>query len=1157
VPDLIEGVALELARVFSPLTVALESEEELALFLRRFGISFDADDLAPAAANLVPLGSGVRALATAAQEAADGDLAPEDIGPLFEQSRALFGSLSTLSGNFSGLPSDAMTPQALAESLAALPEELFELLVADYLDIRVPAMLYLLNLLDVYRPQVVDESVRGLSYVRHEFDWSRIRLLFDDPEGWARAAYGWGVDLESDELIWRVSRLIEFIGGAVHVAEMNAVEQAVFLPDWPNPVSPPNMARAPFVRKLAVADDGSFDAAASGEAGVALFPVSGISPPGAAADRGLGVGPYLEGDAGASADLDSGFSVRVNGSLGAVGGIVFALRPSGVDVSTGIGTTAFSGAFTVELTKQPAAGESTLRLVGRAGGSRVEAKSVTAALGGEISSTGHDLFVAAGVAGLKLVADASNDGFVGRLLPSPVEIDAGDVLAGWREGRGVYFEGGSKLAVTIHVNRTIGPVKIYKLGLELDLTTDPAVTAMVTADGQLGPLYAYVEGLGLTVTLVPNDQGALGKHDLAFGLKLPTGYAIALEAAGIEGGGFLSVRDTQYRGALALRFATLGFSAFAILDTKLPGGQRGFSFVASIFGDFVLPLGYGFFLTGLGGLIGINRTVNSQALREVLYGGELDGILFPADPIANAATILDNVAAIFPAHEGQHVFGPIARIAFNQPPLIEGKIGVIIEIGGETRLLLLGALQSELPTKDAPLVVLRLDFFGEIDFGAETISFDATLRGSRVLSYGVSGEIAVRSGWAPRIEHVISFGGLHPQYPRPPNLPDLRRLSINFGTDNPRVTLTAYMAVTLNTLQFGARGELYAKGPKIRFVGRLAAEGNAFFDALIYFDPFAFDAKLGGSLALLVDGDEVMGLGFSLRLTGPNTFVIDGRVWATVFGIDVGFGVHHRWGDELAVPAPVVDAVALLTRALTDKPVLESTKTVALADGVRFVEPKRTEERRALSPAGGARFVQRVLPLGPVIEKVGEVALVGPLNQFDLQVSAGGHLLSPRPAMLDFVRGHFWAISEGERLRAVAFESHKAGFELAAGDVVVEADQAIAGDYDYEIVVIGDDEAQPPLVRPGLLDAALLDTWISAAHLAHTAPLDGVSPFAPHRADAVSLMPPAYVTVAPGGVITPGRAFETFSAAQLAAVQDTTVVAANPVISRYLSAQTA
>lgn len=1152
VPDLIEATAVELARVFSPLGVALESEEEFALFLRRFGISFSADVLDGAVAGLAPLRDGVRAIAQAAQDAADNGFQPSDIPPLFESARALFGSLTTVSTNLSGLVPIGMTPQALEDALAALAEELLDLLLADYLSLRAPLALYLLNLLDVYRPELIDESERGFRYMRHNFDWSRIGLLFEDPKGWAGAAYGWGIDLDSDKLIARLARLIELIGGSVQITDMTPDTLARFIPDWPDPHSPPNVARVPFVRQLVVSDDGRLDAAASGEAGIELFPVSGTAPPGSPADWGIAAGPYLEGAAGASADFGAGLSARVNGSLGAAGGIVFAVRPSGIEASTGIGATAFSGAFTLELTKKPVGGASTVTLVGQPDGSRVEAQSLTAAFGGEISNTGHDLFVAAGAKALKAIVDASDDGFLGALLSAPIEIDAGDVLAGWRAGRGIYFEGGDKLSVTIAIDKTIGPVHLYKIGVAVDFTNN-SVTGTMTADAQLGPLYALVDGLGLAVILVPNDHGALGKYDLGFGLKLPTGYAVALGASGIEGGGYLSIHDREYRGALALKFETLGFSAFAILDTALPGGQRGFSFVASIFGDFVLPLGYGFFLTGLGGLIGVNRTANTQALRDALYAGNLDGILFPADPIANATTILDSMAAIFPARDGQYVFGPVARVAFSQPPLITGKLGVVIELGREARLLVLGALESDLPTQDAPLVSLQLSFFGEIDLAAQTISFDATLQNSRVLIYGVSGDVAVRTGWAPRMEHVVSFGGLHPQYPRPANLPDLRRLAINFGTDNPRVTLTAYEALTLNSLQFGARGELYAKGPKVPFVGRLAAEGTAYFDTLIYFHPFAFDAGLGGGLSLLVDDDVVMSLGFDLRLTGPNVFVLDGRVWATVFGIDIGFPVHHRWGDAAELPSVVADAVQQLTRALTDNPVLEAIAAPAAADGVRFVEPPRGEERHPLSPTGGARFVERAMPLAVVIEKIGEAMLVGPLNLFDLQVSAAGHTLTPGPAMLDFVRGHFWSLSEGERLRAAAFESHKAGFEIAPGELVIDAAAAIAGDYDYEIVVIGDDETVAPPIRPALLEAAVLDAWVFAAHRARTAPLNTVAVVTVARPDAVKVQPSPYVTVPAGGG-APRGTFDTFNAARLAAFRGTGPVAANPVVSRYVAA---
>ena len=208
-----------------------------------------------------------------------------------------------------------------------------------------------------------------------------------------------------------------------------------------------------------------------------------------------------------------------------------------------------------------------------------------------------------------------------------------------------------------------------------------------------------------------------------------------------------SVGEDEYRGALALSLGDIGFSAFAILNTKLPGGQDGFSFVASIFGEFTLPLGYGFFLTGVGGIIGINRTIDTQAMRDVLYDGRFDNLLFPADPIANAATILADMAAIFPSCEGQHLFGPVARLAYGQPAVISGTLGVVLEVGATFRLLILGGLASVLPDENVALIDLRLSFFGEIDFAAGTVSFDATLQGSRVLVFPVAGDIAARTGW--------------------------------------------------------------------------------------------------------------------------------------------------------------------------------------------------------------------------------------------------------------------------------------------------------------------------------------------------------------------------------------------------------------------------
>ncbi len=134
----------------------------------------------------------------------------------------------------------------------------------------------------------------------------------------------------------------------------------------------------------------------------------------------------------------------------------------------------------------------------------------------------------------------------------------------------------------------------------------------------------------------------------------------------------------------------------------------------------------------------------------------------------------------------------MARIAWGTPTLIEGKLGVVLEIGQQARLLILGSITSMLPVKDAAIVVLNLDFIGSIDFATGAIAFDATLINSRILAWPISGEAALRTGWGPSAGLVASVGGLHPQFPVPANFPTLQAITIAFGSNNPSVTLTAH-----------------------------------------------------------------------------------------------------------------------------------------------------------------------------------------------------------------------------------------------------------------------------------------------------------------------------------------------------------------------------
>ena len=66
----------------------------------------------------------------------------------------------------------------------------------------------------------------------------------------------------------------------------------------------------------------------------------------------------------------------------------------------------------------------------------------------------------------------------------------------------------------------------------------------------------------------------------------------------------------------------------------------------------------GFSLAGVGGLIGIHRTVDTEYLREGLRAKTLDSILFPDNAILNAPKILSDMAGAFPIAEGPFVIGP-------------------------------------------------------------------------------------------------------------------------------------------------------------------------------------------------------------------------------------------------------------------------------------------------------------------------------------------------------------------------------------------------------------------------------------------------------------------------------------------------------------------
>ena len=63
------------------------------------------------------------------------------------------------------------------------------------------------------------------------------------------------------------------------------------------------------------------------------------------------------------------------------------------------------------------------------------------------------------------------------------------------------------------------------------------------------------------------------------------------------------------------------------------------------------------------------------------------------------------------------------------------------------RLIILGQLRAILPREDKPILRLKMDALGVVDFEQGEMSLDATLYDSRLLQFGLSGDMALRARW--------------------------------------------------------------------------------------------------------------------------------------------------------------------------------------------------------------------------------------------------------------------------------------------------------------------------------------------------------------------------------------------------------------------------
>lgn len=950
-------------------------------------------------------------------------------------------------------PAQKATLQAFA---AQMPQRLLEYLLLAHLERGAPRVVSLLAVAGLADDTLDAGDVNDPLTVPHRA--RRLRLdaigrLAQDPSRFYQDLYGWGLPaFDGLELLGRVRQVIAAAGlpatllrppGQPAVLEALLVRATVG-PDPGNPGAAPGLlARA---RRAATAD------------------FSNATP--------IGDPWSFVVDAKARFDAGAEFGFFPSGRL-------VIVPPSGsvsADVSAGFRAARADG--------QP------MTLVGLAGGTRLELKSFQALAGVRASlsmPSGRaeaEPSVNVALEGLNCVLDlGGGDSFLQSLSGGGRGHADVSIGATWSPKAGLKLTGSAAVEVAIPAHARIGPATIetvYIVSGFKDGKVPLEISAAVR--GELGPFKASVDRIGVElVGSFPASGGNLGPLQLDARFKPPSGVGLSIDGGGISGGGFLYLDPDkgEYAGGLELQFQDfIHIKAVGILNTQMPDGSGGFSLLVIITAEFVpIQLGFGFTLIGVGGLLGVNRTALYEPLRLGVRDGSLNSILFPKDVVANAPRIIGDLKRIFPPMNGRFLIGPMGKLGWGTPALITLELGVILEIP-RPAFAVLGILRMALPAEDLPILNLQVSFLGVVDFDRKELTFDASLFDSRVLAFTLTGDMAVRLYWGDNANFLLTVGGFHPAYTPPPmGLGPLNRLALVIFAGNPNLRAEAYFAVTSNTVQFGARIELYAGVDMFNVVGFVG------LDALIQFDPFHFIVQIGAMVAVRSGTSTLFSIRLALTLEGPTPWHAHGKgsfEISFIFTITISVSFDVTFGDDRNTTLPPIAVRPLIEQALG----LDGNWRVMSTSNQHAHVTLRSLPKGSplvLPPMGALAVTQRIAPLGVTLQRFGARHIDGGSRFSIVKVQVGTQAASTDAQQEPFAAAQFFDLSDAEKLSRRSFEPYAAGVAVAGGNAPRANFQRVV-DVVYEVIYFR--KPRRPLLLG--LASSLLDLYATVSSAARS-----------------------------------------------------------------------
>jgi len=877
------------------------------------------------------------------------------------------------------------------------------------------------------------------AFTRYRIHWDRISSLFD-PASLAAQLYGWGTSQIDDAKLFAQLIPLSFalsMQGEVRFAAAGFLETVTS-------GSPPSGLVRQFLLPVYRDDDASLDLALTAVPKATPLELQALS---------LSILPSVTGNVSLPFGTDLLLNVESSAQIGT--GAALIIRPDRAPEivldADGAGQPFGEGRVVATLVwappEDPGSGQ---QGVETSRGTGLSVGSISVGIGAEVSGGEVSAFADIGVQNGKLsVKPPQDDSFLASILPQNVEASFSFTLR-WSQS-GLQFRGAAGLSITVPVGINLGAVRIEGITLAIEPAHDGLTAkASLAVASTVGPFSLTLEGIGLACSL-RSSSGNLGNADLDLSFQPPRAIGLAIDA-GVKGGGFLLYDPArgEFAGALELTLAKISLKALMMLSTKVDGAP--FALLAMVYARFPggLELGLRFTLNAVGGMIGINRGFDYQALVEALSSGAMDDILFPEDPVTDAPRIIASLASVCPVKPGAYTLALMAEVGWGSDYICALRMGLVLPLDDMRRIYLIGQVRIQCFRHMPETVRLQLicDCAGVIGFDPFSLRLDGRLRDSRFGPIGIEGQLVLLLDTGDNPRFLVAAGGFHPNFKSiPAGLPSkIDRLAVTYEVGALKAWMKGYFAVAAGTVQFGAEIGCRYKAGSIAFTGNLG------MDALIHISPFTFEAETRFNVAVEYRGHELFGVHVKATLWGPDHWRIKGHGSFSILFWDVGIDFDESWGDDIAAAA---EAVVLLTKAAEDlqNDTYWEFETPGVAGMVHLISGPSAGA--AVHPLSSLAYRQRRFPFGLELDRIGSAPVSGPRSVPVPAFHAPDGSAIPGDAALEpFAVGEYVDLDDEARLTRPSFEPLPAGVSAGIDGYLLPNGGAVEAPLDYEQIFL-------------------------------------------------------------------------------------------------------